>query len=131
MSNSNNDNYQKGLQVRAEVMGDSFVQQALNGPAFSQPLQDFLNEHAWGSTWTRDDLPRNTRSLITIALLTALKCPNELKGHVRGALRNGCTVTEIQAVLLHAAVYCGAPAARDAFMAAQEVVTQWQTEQNA
>ncbi len=130
MSNSHNDNYEKGLQVRTEVMGESFVQKALNGPEFNQPLQDFLNEHAWGSTWTRDDLPRSTRSLITIAMLTALKCPNELKGHVRGALRNGCTVEEIQAVLLHSAVYCGAPAARDAFMAAQEVVAQWQTEQS-
>ena len=116
-----------GLQVRREVMGDAFVDRALgNATAFSQPLQDFVNEHAWGGVWTRDGLDRKTRSLITLSALTALKCPQELKGHVRGALNNGCTVEEIRETLLHCAVYAGVPAAIDAFRAAQEVIDDFQ-----
>ncbi|WP_243729765.1 carboxymuconolactone decarboxylase family protein [Pseudomonas aeruginosa] len=98
---------------------------------FTQPLQDFVNEHAWGSVWAREALPRKTRSLITLAALTALKCPQELKGHVRGALNNGCTVEEIREALLHCAVYAGVPAAIDAFRAAQEAIDTWQGEQPA
>ncbi|WP_220815409.1 carboxymuconolactone decarboxylase family protein [Pseudomonas paralcaligenes] len=116
---------QSGLQVRREVMGDAFVDRALgNATEFTQPLQDFVNEHAWGGVWNRDGLDRKTRSLITLAALTALKCPQELKGHVRGALNNGCSVEEIREALLHCAVYAGVPAAIDAFRAAQEVIEQ-------
>ncbi|AYC34260.1 4-carboxymuconolactone decarboxylase [Pseudomonas cavernae] len=112
-----------GEQVRRQVMGDAFVDRALdNATEFSQPLQDFVNDHAWGGVWTRAGLDRKTRSLITLAALTALKCPQELKGHVRGALNNGCTVAEIREALLHCAVYAGVPAAIDAFRAAQEVI---------
>ena len=114
-----------GLQVRREVMGDAFVDRALgNATAFTQPLQDFVNEHAWGGVWNREGLDRKTRSLITLAALTALKCPQELKGHVRGALNNGCTVEEIREALLHCAVYAGVPAAIDAFRAGQEVIEE-------
>lgn len=75
-----------GLEIRREVMGDAFVERAMgNATAFTQPLQDFVNEHAWGSVWAREALPRKTRSLITLAALTALKCPQELKGHARCA----------------------------------------------
>lgn len=116
-----------GVQVRHEVMGDAFVDRALgNATEFTQPLQDFVNEHAWGGVWNREGLDRKTRSLITLAALTALKCPQELKGHVRGALNNGCSVEEIREALLHCAVYAGVPAAIDAFRAAQEVVDAWQ-----
>ncbi|WIF68665.1 carboxymuconolactone decarboxylase family protein [Metapseudomonas otitidis] len=116
-----------GAQVRREVMGDAFVDRALgNATEFTQPLQDFVNEHAWGGVWNREGLDRKTRSLITLAALTALKCPQELKGHVRGALNNGCSVEEIREALLHCAVYAGVPAAIDAFRAAQEVVDAWQ-----
>ncbi|BBT15071.1 carboxymuconolactone decarboxylase family protein [Metapseudomonas otitidis] len=116
-----------GVQVRREVMGDAFVDRALgNATEFTQPLQDFVNEHAWGGVWNREGLDRKTRSLITLAALTALKCPQELKGHVRGALNNGCSVEEIREALLHCAVYAGVPAAIDAFRAAQEVVDAWQ-----
>lgn len=118
---SNTDN--PGLKVRREVMGDAFVDRAQgNATEFNQPLQEFVNEHAWGGVWTREGLDRKTRSLITLAALTALKCPQELKGHVRGALNNGCTVEEIREALLHCAVYAGVPAAIDAFRAAQEVI---------
>ena len=117
---------QEGVQVRREVMGDAFVDRALNNATeFSQPLQEFVNEHAWGGVWNREGLDRKTRSLITLAALTALKCPQELKGHVRGALNNGCTVEEIREALLHCAVYAGVPAAIDAFRAAQEVIDSY------
>ena len=120
-----NEKKKSGLQVRREVMGDAFVDRALNNATdFTQPLQEFVNEHAWGGVWTREGLDRKTRSLITLAALTALKCPQELKGHVRGALNNGCTVEEIREALLHCAVYAGVPAAIDAFRAAQEVISE-------
>ncbi|MGN8343519.1 carboxymuconolactone decarboxylase family protein [Pseudomonas sp. SMV71] len=116
-----------GLDMRRQVMGDAFVDRALgNATEFTQPLQDFVNEHAWGSVWSREGLPLKTRSLITLAALTALKCPQELKGHVRGALNNGCTMEEIREALLHCAVYAGVPAAIDAFRAAQEVIDSYQ-----
>ena len=118
---------QNGLQVRTEVMGAAFVKKAQdNTTELTAPMQDWLNEHAWGSTWQREGIPRQTRSLVTIAMLTALKAPTELKGHVRGALNNGCTVEEIQEVLLHSLPYCGAPATQEAFRAAQEVINDWQ-----
>ena len=117
------DNKKTGLEMRRQVMGDEFVDRALgNATDFTQPLQDFVNEHAWGGVWNREGLSLKTRSLITLAALTALKCPQELKGHVRGALNNGCTVDEIREALLHCAVYAGVPAAIDAFRAAQEVI---------
>ena len=120
-----NDSYNKGLATRREVMGDEFVDQAMTqADEFSQPVQDYINEHGWGSTWQREGLPRDTRSLVTIAMLAALRAPRELKGHVRGALRNGCSKEQIREVILHSAVYCGAPAAQEALRAAQEVVDE-------
>ena len=121
---------QSGVEIRRQVMGDAFVDRALgNATEFTQPLQDFVNEHAWGGVWNREGLSLKTRSLITLAALTALKCPQELKGHVRGALNNGCTVEEIREALLHCAVYAGVPAAIDAFRAAQEVIDRYQKPQ--
>lgn len=120
--------YENGLKVRTEVMGEAFVKRAQeNTVPFTQPLQDWINEHAWGSTWQREGvLPRKYRSLITLAMLTALKSPTELKGHVRGALNNGCTVEEIQETLLHSLPYSGAPATQEAFRAALEVIQEYQ-----
>jgi len=87
-----------------------------------------VTANCWGEVWSREGLPLQTRSLITIATLAALKAPTELKGHVRGALRNGCTVAEIQEVLLHSTVYCGMPSGIEAFRAAKEVIEEWQAE---
>ena len=121
---------QSGVEIRRQVMGDEFVDRAMgNATEFTQPLQYFVNEHAWGGVWNREGLSLKTRSLITLAALTALKCPQELKGHVRGALNNGCTVEEIREALLHCAVYAGVPAAIDAFRAAQEVIDSYQKPQ--
>ncbi len=112
-----------GEQIRRQVMGSDFVDTALaNADDFTQPMQDYINEHGWGSTWQRPGLDLKTRSLVTIAMLAALKAPQELKGHIRGALNNGASVEEIREVLLHSAVYCGAPAAQEAFRAAKEVI---------
>ncbi|MYM62528.1 carboxymuconolactone decarboxylase family protein [Pseudomaricurvus sp. HS19] len=118
---------QQGEAIRRAVMGDEFVDRALgNASEFDQPLQDLVMENAWGGPWTRDDLPRATRSLVTIAMLIALKAPNELKGHVRGALRNGASKEEIRAVILQATAYCGFPAALEAMRAAREVIDSWE-----
>jgi len=122
--------YENGLKVRTEVMGEAFVKRAQeNTVPFTQPLQDWINEHAWGSTWQRDGtdgkgIDRKTRSLITLAFLIAQKSPTELKGHIRGAINNGASVAEIQEVLLHSLPYCGAPAAQEAFRAALEILTE-------
>ena len=115
--------YHRGLQTRREVMGDDFVDRALaSATPFTQPIQDHISRAAWGDVWQRPGLDRKTRSLITVAMLTALGKQHELKGHVRGALNNGATPAEIQEVLLHAAVYCGLPTAVEAFRTAAEVV---------
>ena len=122
-----NEKYQKGMHVRREVLGDEYVDKALaTATDFTQPLQDLVTENCWGEIWTRKVIPNKTRSLITIATLAALKAPVELKAHVRGALRNGCSVAEIQEVLLQSAVYCGVPAGVEAFRAAKEVIESWE-----
>ena len=116
-----------GMAARREVLGDEYVDKALAAATeFTKPLQDLVTENCWGEIWTREALPRRTRSLVTLAMLAALKAPTELKAHVRGALRNGCTVEEIREVLLQAAVYCGVPAGIDAFRAAKEAIEEWQ-----
>ncbi len=118
--------YQHGMAVRREVLGDEYVDRAIDAATdFNRPLQDLVTENCWGEIWTRKAIPKRTRSLITIATLAALKASTELKAHVRGALRNGCTVEEIQEVLLQTAVYCGVPAGIEAFRAAKEVIEEW------
>lgn len=104
--------FDKGLQTRKQVMGDDFVASALgNASDFTMPIQQHITRNAWGDVWQRDGLDLKTRSLITVAMLTALGKQHELKGHVRGALNNGASTAEIQEVLLHASIYCGVPAA--------------------
>ncbi|MBC7436564.1 MAG: carboxymuconolactone decarboxylase family protein [Bdellovibrionales bacterium] len=115
--------YDKGLARRKEVMGEAYVASALGkATAFTTPIQDYITRNAWGDTWQRPGLDLKTRSLVTVAFLTALGKQHELKAHVRGALNNGATPEEIQEVLLHASIYCGLPAAVDAFRSAAEVV---------
>lgn len=123
--------YVQGMAVRREVLGDEYVDKAISSATdFTKPLQDLVTENCWGEIWTRSAIPKKTRSLITIATLAALKTPTELKAHVRGALRNGCTVEEIQEVLLQATVYCGVPAGVEAFSAAKDVIEAWKKEVN-
>ena len=121
------DKYKQGMAIRREVLGDEYVDKAIKGAtAFTKPLQDMVTENCWGEVWTREAIPRATRSLITIGMLSALRATTELKTHVHGALRNGCTVEEIQEVLLQTTAYCGAPAGIEAFRAAKEVIDDWQ-----
>jgi len=122
----NNATYKNGLKVRTEVMGEAHVKRSLDtATGFTQPLQDWIIEHAWGSTWQDDSvLPRKYRSLITIAFLIAQKSPTELKGHIRGAINNGASVAEIREVLMHSLPYCGAPATQEAFRAAIEILNE-------
>ena len=115
--------YEKGLATRRQVMGEDFVDNALAGITdFTRPIQEHITAKAWGDVWQRPGLDLKTRSLITVAMLTALGRQHELKGHLRGALNNGATPAELQEVLLHAAVYCGVPTAVEAFRTAAEVV---------
>ena len=115
--------FENGLRARREVMGDDFVERALGSATeFTRPLQEYITRNAWGDVWQRPGLDRRTRSLITVAMLTALGRQHELKGHVRGALNNGATLADLQEVLLHASIYCGLPAAVEAWRSAAEVV---------
>ncbi|MBK7614027.1 MAG: carboxymuconolactone decarboxylase family protein [Vitreoscilla sp.] len=117
------DQFERGLAMRKQVMGEDFVARAYAGVTdFTAPIQTHITRNAWGDVWQRPGLDLKTRSLVTVAMLTALGKQHELKGHVRGALNNGATVQEIQEVLLHATVYCGVPAAVEAFRSAAEVV---------
>ena len=115
--------FEKGLATRTQVMGKDFVSNAFdNATEFTLPMQHYITQNAWGDVWQRPGLDLKTRSLITVAMLTALGKQHELKGHVRGALNNGASVTEIQEVLLHASIYCGVPTAVEAFRSAAEVI---------
>jgi 4-carboxymuconolactone decarboxylase len=114
---------EEGLAVRREVLGREHVDRALvEASEFARPMQELVTEYCWGAVWSRPGLERKTRSLLNLAMLTALNRRHELELHVRGALTNGATVSEIQEVLLQAAVYCGVPAAMDAFRAAEKVI---------
>ena len=113
----------RGLSVRRAVLGDEHVDRALRSRnRFNREFQDLLTRYAWGEIWTRRGLPRRTRSLITLAAMVALNRSDELRLHLRAALRNGVTRDEIKEVLLQMAVYCGLPAANSAFHLAAEVL---------
>jgi 4-carboxymuconolactone decarboxylase len=115
--------YEQGLAVRREVLGAEYVDRSVSrADEFTRPLQELTTTWCWGATWTRPGLERRTRSLLNLAMLTALGRPHELALHVRGALTNGVSVEEIRETLLHATVYCGVPAGLDAFRAAHEVL---------
>ncbi|MFZ6770112.1 carboxymuconolactone decarboxylase family protein [Undibacterium sp. Di26W] len=117
--------FEAGLQIRKQVMGEAFVEKAFNNTdAFTAPLQEFVTRNAWGTTWCRPGLDLKTRSLITLSMLTAMGRAHEIRGHVRGAVNNGASMQEIQEVLLHASVYCGMPLAIDAFRSAHEVLQE-------
>ena len=114
-----------GLKIRREVLGDSYVDKAVNNAtAFNQPMQDLVNEYCWGAIWGREGLTRKERSLINLGILTALGRMPEVEAHVRGALRNGLTEQQISEVFLQTAIYCGVPAAIDSFRAAAKVLAE-------
>ena len=114
--------YEAGMKVRRAVLGDAHVDASLEKRNdFNDAFQDLITRYAWGEIWSRPGLPRPTRSLITVAMLVALNREEELRMHLRAALKNSVTQDEIREVLLQAAIYCGVPAANSAFRIAQEV----------
>lgn len=117
--------FERGLAIRRRVMGEDFVDSAFaRASEFTQPMQEFITEHAWGSVWCRGGLDLKTRSLITVAMLTALGRKSELSGHLQGAMNNGATPEELREVLLHAAIYCGVPLAAEAFRVAETILSE-------
>jgi 4-carboxymuconolactone decarboxylase len=121
----NRESYEKGLKTRREVLGDTHVDASIkSADDFNRPMQELVTEYCWHEIWNRPGLDRRTRSIINLALLTALNRPHELKLHVRGALNNGVTRDEIREVLLQVAIYCGVPAAIDGFRNAKEVLKE-------
>jgi 4-carboxymuconolactone decarboxylase len=118
--------WDKGLAVRKEVLGAEYVERNLKAADdFSMPMQEYTTEACWGWLWTRPQFPRRIRSLINLAMLSALNRPHEFKVHVKGALGNGCSREEIREVLLQVAVYCGVPAGVEAFRLAREAIQEY------
>jgi 4-carboxymuconolactone decarboxylase len=123
MTPADDQTFAAGMEVRRAVLGDAHVDRALaQADAFTADFQDFITRYAWGSIWTRPGLGRRERSLLTLALLTALGHTEEIPMHVRAALTNGVTREEISEVFLHTAVYAGVPAANNAFAVAKSTL---------
>ena len=117
--------YQRGLEVRSAVLGDAYVKKALaDADDFTQPLQDLVTEYCWGAVWGREELPRKTRSMLNLAMISVLNRPNELRTHIKGALTNGVSRDEIREIFLQVAIYAGMPAAVDSFRLAREVFAE-------
>jgi len=117
--------YQKGLSIRREILGDQHVDKAVgDGTGFDQPLQEFIGGFAWGELWSRPNLTRRERSLVTLGMLSAAPPSNELRAHILGALRNSATREEICEVFLHTAVYLGFPRAIESFRIAKAALAE-------
>jgi len=118
----NKDLYERGMKIRREVVGDAYVDAAMeNADEFSKPMQEMVTQYCWGDVWDREGLDRRTRSLINLSMIAALNRSDELQAHIRGALNNGVTKEEIKEVFLQVAIYCGMPAGLGSFKAAQKV----------
>jgi 4-carboxymuconolactone decarboxylase len=117
--------FERGREIRSAVLGKEFVDNAFKtADDFNRPLQELVTEYCWGAIWGREELPRKTRSMLNLAMISALNRPHELKAHIKGALVNGVTPVEIREVLLQVAIYCGVPAAVDSFRIAREVLAE-------
>ncbi len=126
-SGTHHDSYLAGLSIRKSVMGASHVEKSLGQVSeFSRPIQELVTEYAWGEVWSRPGLDPRTRSMLNVALLTALNRPHELAGHIKGALNNGVTEEEIQEILLQTMIYCGVPAALESFRVAEKAFSEIQ-----
>ena len=125
----NDELFERGLQMRRTVLGNEYVEKSIAGADdFTKPLQRLVTEYCWGAVWGREGLPMKTRSLLNIAMISTLNRKNELKMHVKGAIRNGCTKDEIREVLLQVAIYAGVPAAVDSFRTAKEALQELESE---
>ncbi len=125
----NTELFDRGLEIRREVLGDAYVDRSLaQATSFSQEMQELVTQYCWGDVWSRPGLARPSRSMINLAMLTALNRSHELATHVRGAVRNGVTEEEIKEVFLQAAIYCGVPAALESFRVAKGVIDELEAE---
>ena len=117
-----NEMFNKGLEIRKAVVGAEYVEKSMaSADSFNLPMQELVTEYCWGAVWGREDLPRKTRSMLNLAMISVLNRPHELKLHIAGALRNGVTKDEIREVFLQVAIYAGVPAAIDSVRNAREV----------
>jgi 4-carboxymuconolactone decarboxylase len=117
--------HDKGLEIRKAVLGEAYVTNAVkNVDDFNRPFQEMLNEYCWGTVWGREELPRKTRSMLNIAMISILNRPHELRAHLKGALTNGVTREEIREILMQVAIYAGMPAAVDSFRIARELFAE-------
>lgn len=121
----NKDLFETGLKIRKEVAGNQLVENALkNATEFSMPMQEFVTEFCWGAVWGRPGLDRRSRSILNLGMLSALNRPEELAGHIRGALQNGVTKSEIQEIFLQASIYLGMPTGLNCFKIANQVFSE-------
>ncbi len=121
----NKELFEKGLAIRKSVLGAEYVEKSIAAADdFNRPMQELTTEYCWGWCWGREGLDKKTRSIINLAMISALNRPNELKMHVKGAIRNGLTKEEIREVLLQVAIYCGIPAGVDSFRVAKEAFAE-------
>ena len=117
--------FERGLEIRKSVLGKEFVEKAIaTADDFNRPLQELVTEYCWGAVWGREGLTKKMRSMLNLAMLSALNRPHELKLHVKGALKNGVTRDEIREVLMQVAIYCGVPAGVDSFRIAREALAE-------
>src|SRR5690349_12460623 len=117
--------HDKGLEIRKAVLGEAYVSNALkNADDFNRPFQELVTEYCWGAVWGREELPKKTRSMLNLAMIATLNRPHELKAHIKGALTNGVSKTEIREIFLQVAIYAGVPAAVDSFRIARETFAE-------
>ena len=117
--------YDKGMEVRTAVLGEAYVANALkNSDDFNKPFQDLVTEYCWGAVWGREGLPRKTRGMLNLSMISILNRPHELRAHIKGALTNGVTRDEIREILMQVAIYAGIPAGVDSFRIAREVFAE-------
>lgn len=120
------DVFERGLAIRKDVLGKEFVEKSFAAADdFNRPMQELVTEYCWGAVWGREELPRKTRSMLNLAMISCLNRPHELKMHVKGALRNGVSRDEIREVFLQVAIYAGVPAAVDSFRIAREAFAEF------
>jgi 4-carboxymuconolactone decarboxylase len=119
----NTENFKRGLEIRKSVLGAEYVEKSIaSANEFNLPMQELATEYCWGEVWGREGLSKKTRSMLNLAMISALNRPHELKLHVKGALTNGVTRDEIREIFLQVAIYCGVPAGIDSFRIAREVL---------
>jgi 4-carboxymuconolactone decarboxylase len=127
-----NEMYEKGLKIRSDVLGEEYVQRAIsNATEFNREFQEFMTEYCWGAVWGREGLSRKQRSLNNLCMLAALNRPAEFELHFKGALKNGCSVEEIKETLMQIGIYCGIPAAVEAFRIGRRVLDEMEAAEGA